>query len=183
MPTPGDPAPRFDEPSRPALPDHIRAGDGDRQRVVAELQDHFVAGRLTTDELSERVQQTLAARTFGDLALVLHDLPPLQTMPAPVSPTDDRLTRREQRRADRLERRRYRHGGRRSLRSHAGSYFLVMGLLVAIWLLTSPGHYFWPIWPMLGWGIGLASHTLAALNHHHHDELSAGQQTSGATLL
>ena len=19
-----------------------------------------------------------------------------------------------------------------------------------------PGHYFWPIWPMLGWGIGLA---------------------------
>ena len=20
------------------------------------------------------------------------------------------------------------------------------------------GHYFWPIWPMLGWGIGLGAH-------------------------
>ena len=182
MPTPDDQGPRFDEPNRPALPAHIRAGDSDRQRVVAELQDHFVAGRLTTDELSERVQQTLAARTFGDLALVLHDLPPLQTAPTSTPPPDDRLTRREQRRAYRLERRHHRHGGRRSLRGHAGSYFMVMGLLVAIWLLTSPGHYFWPIWPMLGWGIGLVSHALSAFNHHH-DELRADQQTSGPILL
>ena len=31
-------------------------------------------------------------------------------------------------------------------------------------LATSAAHgYFWPIWPMLGWGIGLASHGLATL--------------------
>ena len=36
-----------------------------------------------------------------------------------------------------------------------------MALLVTIWLLTTPGGYFWPVWPMLGWGIGLASHGLA----------------------
>ena len=37
------------------------------------------------------------------------------------------------------------------------SYLLVNTMLVAIWYLTSgPGSYFWPIWPMLGWGIGVA---------------------------
>ncbi|MBA3437053.1 MAG: XRE family transcriptional regulator, partial [Thermoleophilaceae bacterium] len=29
-----------------------------------------------------------------------------------------------------------------------------MALLVAIWALTGEG-YFWPVWPALGWGIGL----------------------------
>jgi hypothetical protein len=30
-----------------------------------------------------------------------------------------------------------------------------MGLLVLIWAVTSPGGYFWPIWPMMGWGVAL----------------------------
>ena len=34
---------------------------------------------------------------------------------------------------------------------------MVMALLVAIWALTGMG-YFWPIWPALGWGIGIVSH-------------------------
>ena len=54
--------------------------------------------------------------------------------------------------------------GGRSFRSHVTSYVLVMGLLVAIWALTSPGGYFWPIWPMLGWGIGIAAHGLRERN-------------------
>ena len=45
---------------------------------------------------------------------------------------------------------------------HLRVYLVVMGLLVAIWALTcAPGH-FWPIWPALGWGIGVASHWSAA---------------------
>ena len=37
------------------------------------------------------------------------------------------------------------------------TYFLVNGFLVVIWFFTSgPGSYFWPIWSMLGWGIGIA---------------------------
>jgi hypothetical protein len=55
----------------------LRAGDDDRQRVVAELQRHYVDGRLTTDELSERVAQATRARTFGELSALLADLPPL----------------------------------------------------------------------------------------------------------
>lgn len=39
-------------------------------------------------------------------------------------------------------------------RAHARAYLMVMGLLVAIWLFTTPGGYFWP---MLGWGIGVIS--------------------------
>jgi hypothetical protein len=39
-------------------------------------------------------------------------------------------------------------------RTHERTYVAVMLLLVAIWALTGAG-YFWPIWPMLGWGVGL----------------------------
>ena len=38
--------------------------------------------------------------------------------------------------------------------SQERTYVAVMALLVAIWALTGMG-YFWPIWPMLGWGIGV----------------------------
>src|SRR5262249_19041575 len=55
----------------------LRVGDADRQAVVAELQRHYVDGRLTSEELSERVDQALRARTFGDLAVPLAELPPL----------------------------------------------------------------------------------------------------------
>jgi hypothetical protein len=53
----------------------LRVGDADRQRVVADLQRHYVEGRLTSEELSERVDKALAARTEGDLATLLADLP------------------------------------------------------------------------------------------------------------
>lgn len=46
-------------------------------------------------------------------------------------------------------------------RRHVGVYAAVMGLLVAIWLLTDPFGYFWPVWPMLGWGLGLVLHRLS----------------------
>jgi len=53
--TPGDRTPRDEQAGRLMQPAHVRAGDGDRRRVVAELQEHFVAGRLSSEELSERV--------------------------------------------------------------------------------------------------------------------------------
>jgi hypothetical protein len=56
----------------------LRTGDADRDSVVAELQRHFIDGRLTSEELGERVAQALGARTFGDLAIPLADLPVLQ---------------------------------------------------------------------------------------------------------
>ncbi len=36
------------------------------------------------------------------------------------------------------------------------SYLVVNAFLVAVWFFTAgPEHYFWPIWPILGWGLGL----------------------------
>ncbi|PZF86993.1 DUF1707 SHOCT-like domain-containing protein [Micromonospora deserti] len=64
----------------------LRASDDDRHRVVADLQRHTAAGRLTLDEFSERVGAVWAARTIGDLAALTRDLPapasPVGTVPA-----------------------------------------------------------------------------------------------------
>ena len=63
------------------MDEHIRASDADRDRVTARLQEHFAAGRLTRDELDERIAAVLHARTFGELRPPLADLP--EPVPAP----------------------------------------------------------------------------------------------------
>jgi hypothetical protein len=40
------------------------------------------------------------------------------------------------------------------LKAHLFAYAVVNALLVVIWAITGTG-YFWPIFPMLGWGIGV----------------------------
>jgi 2TM domain-containing protein len=42
-------------------------------------------------------------------------------------------------------------------RIHLVTYVAVNALLVLVWAVTSSG-YFWPIWPMAGWGIGVVLH-------------------------
>jgi hypothetical protein len=54
----------------------LRASDADRERVVAVLQRHTAAGRLSLDEFTERVDRALACRTHADLAALIRDLPP-----------------------------------------------------------------------------------------------------------
>jgi hypothetical protein len=44
---------------------------------------------------------------------------------------------------------------KRDFRSHVAAYVLVNALLIAIWAFSG-GGYFWPIWVIIGWGIGLA---------------------------
>jgi hypothetical protein len=53
----------------------LRASDSDRERVVDMLKAAFVQGRLTKDELDERIGQTLASRTWGDLSALTDDIP------------------------------------------------------------------------------------------------------------
>ncbi|GAB2822237.1 hypothetical protein GCM10027176_28330 [Actinoallomurus bryophytorum] len=43
--------------------------------MTTALHEHFVQGRLTRDELDERLTATLSARTVGDLRAVTRDLP------------------------------------------------------------------------------------------------------------
>lgn len=44
---------------------------------------------------------------------------------------------------------------RRDFRAHLLVYVLVNGFLVVVWSMTSPGGFFWPIFPIVGWGIGV----------------------------
>jgi hypothetical protein len=53
----------------------IRIGDAERDRAVAVLSDHFVAGRLTQEEFEERSDQATRARYTDDLAPLFEDLP------------------------------------------------------------------------------------------------------------
>ena len=40
------------------------------------------------------------------------------------------------------------------LRAHLFAYVVVNAMLVGIWAVTGAG-FFWPIFPILGWGIGV----------------------------
>ena len=51
------------------------AGDGDRERAVASLREHFVRGRLTVEELSDRSEVALRARSRDELRGSLEGLP------------------------------------------------------------------------------------------------------------
>jgi len=63
-------------------PDYLRIGDAERDEMTEALHEHFAKGRLTAEELDERLSATLSARTIGDLKAVDADLP--STRPEPV---------------------------------------------------------------------------------------------------
>jgi Domain of unknown function (DUF1707) len=54
---------------------NVRVGDADREAVAAQLRDHFADGRLTLEELNERLDQAFAAKTKADLTTVMRELP------------------------------------------------------------------------------------------------------------
>lgn len=125
----------------------LRASDADREGVAVALRDHYGAGRLSDDELSGRLDAAYRARTLADLDRLTGDLPVPAGAPGPTP------------------RRHVTRGGRalrQSVRLHLMIYALVNLFLVGIWA-ASGGGYFWPIWSILGWGIGVAAHAAPAL--------------------
>jgi hypothetical protein len=68
----------------------FRASDADREHVATTLRKHATAGRLTMDELSDRLETVYRARTLGELEPLIRDLPgarmpvPEEARPAPV---------------------------------------------------------------------------------------------------
>ncbi|HEX5261991.1 MAG TPA: 2TM domain-containing protein [Phenylobacterium sp.] len=63
---------------------------------------------------------------------------------------DQNLRRQAERRAD----------VKLGFKVHLMAYLVVNAGLVAMNLVSSPG-YFWAIWPIIGWGLGLAAHGIA----------------------
>lgn len=67
-------------------PQLIRIGHAERDRAVETLREAAAEGRLTLDELDERLESALSARTRGDLRALLGDLVPPTQIEAVVSP-------------------------------------------------------------------------------------------------
>ena len=51
---------------------------------------------------------------------------------------------------------------KREFWQHATAYVVVNLALNLIWFLTTPGGFYWPMFPLLGWGIGIVFHALDA---------------------
>jgi hypothetical protein len=62
----------------------LRASDAERERVIAFLREHALLGRLTDDELEERIGLAYASVTVGDLEKLIHDLPRAARPSAPA---------------------------------------------------------------------------------------------------
>lgn len=116
-------------PDAPAL----RASDAERERTATLLRDHAGAGRLTPEELDERLGVAYAARTVAELDALLRDLPAPEAAAARAPST--RSAQHE------LARRRVAHA--------VGQAALVSVAAVAIWLATGASGSFWPIWVVL----------------------------------
>ena len=63
------------EPSGPTGDPELRAADADRERVAEVLRDAAGDGRLTMEELDERLDRVYAARTYAELTPITRDLP------------------------------------------------------------------------------------------------------------
>jgi len=109
------------------------------------LREHYSEGRLTLDEFQERLEKAYASRTLGDLRVLTHDLPAVACPPliAPPNPARGTLFQNIPRNIP------------QRLPKEVLSYALIMLFLILVWALTGAG-YFWPIWPILVGGLGVA---------------------------
>ena len=105
----------------------LRVADSDREALGAELREHMVAGRISQDELEERLELVYRATTRADLDALREDLP---MSPAAVQRS---LAAR-------------RGHLRRRLLQEAGGSLSASGVCVAIWLAAGAHGAFWPIW-------------------------------------
>jgi hypothetical protein len=134
----------------------VRASDEDRERLISELNEHTVAGRLTTEELEDRLRAAYAARTTGELDALRRDLP-----------LTDRQTALS-------------HAARRShltrrLVQETGGSLSAFVACTAIWLASGASGAFWPVWVLIvvvmslargGWALFGPAPDLDAVEHH-----------------
>jgi hypothetical protein len=83
-PSPPDP----DRAGSSPYPPEMRASDADRDRVAELLRDAAGDGRLTLEELQERLNAVYSARTYAELEPITRDLPSPSTWKeaAPYTP-------------------------------------------------------------------------------------------------
>jgi hypothetical protein len=138
--------------------EELRAADSDRQFVAERLKAALNEGRLNLSEYDERLAKAYAARTYGELDSLLDDLPasitgrgsvvPAQpSVPDPVGQPTGAVSPRVP----------------HWLEAIWGGWLTCSVICTVIYLLTSPGGYFWPIWVIAPWGVMLLLRTVAGL--------------------
>lgn len=108
----------------------VRASDEDREQLIAELNEHAVAGRLDTEELERRVRIAYEARTTGELDAVRRDLP---------APNRQVALEHAQRR---------RQLTRRMVQESGGSLG-AFAVCTVIWAASGANGQFWPVWVLV----------------------------------
>jgi hypothetical protein len=124
----------------------VRAGDREREITAGQLGLALSQGYLDMPEYERRVGAAFAAQTSGELHALVADLPVGR-----LRMNDPR--RREARNA----------AARMSVRLHLAAYVLMVVIVLTVWTaitLTSGPTYFWPVWPILGAGIGVLGHAI-----------------------
>ncbi len=138
----------------------MRAADADRQFVADRLRDALNEGRIDLSEYDDRLKQAYAARTYGELDTLLHDLPtvapPERSQLATTGPAG--ATAPEQAGPPFM---------RRQipvwLQATWGSWLTASLICVVIWLATGAHGYPWPVWVAGPWGAVLVARTIMAL--------------------
>ncbi|MET0450798.1 MAG: DUF1707 domain-containing protein [Mycobacterium sp.] len=124
----------------------LRVGDHEREAAAAHLGQALAQGYLDMAEYEDRIQQAFGAHTADELRHLLADLPIHQ------------LRRHDPRRHE------ARHAAARlSVRLHLAAYLVMVVVVLTVWTavaLSTDATYFWPIWPILGAGIGLLGHAI-----------------------
>jgi hypothetical protein len=111
----------------------MRASDAERDLAADALREHYAAGRLSAEELSDRLDAVYRARTVSELEDVRGDLPQLPAPPA-------------LRRAELVARRTQL---RRHLLQQAGGALTPFVICTAIWAASGADSEFWPVWVLI----------------------------------
>ncbi|MEV8511148.1 DUF1707 domain-containing protein [Dactylosporangium sp. NPDC051484] len=136
----------------------LRAADVDRQFVAERLKAALDEGRLSLGEYDDRLKETYAARTYGDLDLILKDLPGFHPVAGsqldPVVPAGDDPDERPGRPEGRHP---------RWLIGVWSAWLVAVSVNVVIWALVSISDRelatFWPMWVAGPWGAVLLAAT------------------------
>jgi hypothetical protein len=124
-------------------PGSVRAGNTDREKVVARLNTAFAEGRLDVTELDERVAAAYGAKTLGELVPLTADLPaeqPYRPGPGAAPARRERTPARTRRGDDH----RWVPVG-----AMVGVFLLNVLIWAAIAITSDDGPYFWPVWLLI----------------------------------
>ncbi|TMR07169.1 DUF1707 domain-containing protein [Actinomadura soli] len=135
----------------------LRASDAERDRVAESLREHCAEGRITMDELQERLEAVFAAKTLGQLQEVTSDLPEedLYQLPVPAAQPKSTASPAVRPSGD-LE--------PRGMAAMWGAWAVVSGINLTIWLILmvqgAGTVYPWWIWVAGPWGALLLLRTV-----------------------